>query len=578
MRPRLPHVGATLALVAATWLYISYRYEVGSQLNFLSNVLAYSGELENDWFAEGPPLHWVVDRFLGAVPDSLRAGVVFTLWLTALTALWAGFLSICRSLGASLWVGVAAGLVLIPTRIGGFGISEFLFDYFFPNNLAFALAVVSLALLLRARLGWAGIALGLATLVHPQVGGLFAIAFAPVVLLATGRFDPRAALRFAAPLVLVGLPSILQLLITQADAGELSAAERYDLIAVVRAPIHFVYSSFFGWEYLRTGLWLGVLVLSLAVLWRRREARLLGLLTATIAVLCGAGAIAGETGAPVQLVFAQTSRLSALIVLLAVPAGAAVLARAFGQGWAAIALIAVFLLGPLAAETLDLRTFNGLSIGTTEAIMLLVLLAVAIATTLMRVRGGVQARDSEAGAAVPALALVAAFALVAVSLVVEHDDRANNATADGALIKKFPEDDAVTDVAEEAGERTRSGELILSPPEVDGVRVFSERPTVADYGTVPLGDDLDEWRRRMVELSGEPRAFDPDEFGFDFVARAMLLGEGYKRRVASSPALACRYDAKLIISEPLRPVPKWLRPVYRNEYYELYELRARACA
>jgi hypothetical protein len=280
----------------------------------------------------------------------------------------------------------------------------------------------------------------------------------------------------------------------------------------------------------------------------------------------------------VQLVFAQTSRLSALIVLLAVPAGAAVLARAFGQRWAALGLLAVFLLGPELAERLDLRNFFGLSTGTAEAIMVLVLLVAAIVTTLVRVSGSAPAPGADARRAVPTFALVAAFAVAGISLAVEHDDRAANATADGALIKKSPVDDAIRDVAEEAGRRTESGELVMSPPDVDGVRVFSERPTVADFGTVPLGDELAEWRRRMLQLSGEPRALDPDAFGTDLVSRAMLLGDGYQRRVAASPALACRYHAKLVIARPLRPVPKWLRQVYRNQYYALYELRPGACA
>lgn len=573
---RFAWVLAVLSLVAATWLYIAYRYEVGSQLNFLSHVLRFSGELQNDWFTDGPPHHWIVDRFLGAVPGSVRPGVVLVLWLLSLTVLWAGFLAICQSLGASLRAGVAAGLVLIPTRIGGFGVSEFLFDYFFPNNLAFALAVLSLALLLRARLLGAGVALGLATLVHPQVGGLFAIAFAPAVLLATGRVDFRATLRFAVPLVLIGLPSLLQLLVTQADTGEISSRERFDLIAVVRAPLHFTYGAFPPWEYVRTGLWLGVLAVALAVLWRGLEARLLALLAATIAVICGVGAIGGEVGAPVQLVFAQTSRLSALIVLLALPAATGVLARAFGQGWAAIALVAVFLGAPELAELLHLRSPFGLSIGTAEAIMVLVLLCVAVAGSLVRAHR--LAGEEPGGRTAPALVVAAAFAVATASLVVEQGDRAGNATAEGSLIKDHPVYHAIQDVSREAGERTSSGELVLSPPDIDGVRLFSKRPIVADYGTVPFGDDLIEWRRRMLALSGEPRALDPDEFGTDYAARAALLGDGYQRRIAASPALICRYDAKVVIARPLDRPPKWLAPIHRNDYYALYDVRPGTCA
>ncbi len=109
-----------------------------------------------------------------------------------------------------------------------------MFDFFYPSNLGFGFALGSLALLLGDRHLLAGIALGLATLLHPQVGSLMLIAFAPVALVAGGRLDLRAAALFAIPVVVLGAPSVIQLVFEQNAGGSLSPHEKYELIAVVR--------------------------------------------------------------------------------------------------------------------------------------------------------------------------------------------------------------------------------------------------------------------------------------------------------------------------------------------------------
>ena len=55
----------------------------------------------------------------------------------------------------------------ILTKIGGMGVSETLFEFFYPNTLSFAIAVASIALVLRRQYVLAGAALGLSVMVHP---------------------------------------------------------------------------------------------------------------------------------------------------------------------------------------------------------------------------------------------------------------------------------------------------------------------------------------------------------------------------------------------------------------------------
>ena len=289
-----------------------------------------------------------------------------------------------------------------------------MFDFFYPSNLGFGFALGSLALLLGDRHLLAGIALGLATLLHPQVGSLMLIAFAPVALVAGGRLDLRAAALFAIPVVVLGAPSVIQLVFEQNAGGSLSPHEKYELIAVVRTPYHFLYSSFPSYEYVRTGLWLACLVASLILLRTFRAARLLGLLVATVLVLCSAGAIAGERGSPVWLVLAQTSRLSALVVLLGVAASAAALGRFLRAGWAAVALVGVFLLAPAVAGWLDLRTPLGTAISATEAGMLLALLGVTVLATRLRLGERFGGLPGHASGRLAAGAVAAAFALATV--------------------------------------------------------------------------------------------------------------------------------------------------------------------
>ena len=562
LRPALGFGLGVGALVLATWLYAGYRYEVWPQPNFLTYVLRYSGVLENDWFTSATPPHWAVDNLLALVPHGRLDEAVLGLWLVFLAVLWGGFLSICRSLGAPIYAGVAAGLVLILTRVGGFGASDVLFEFFYPNTLSFAIAVAAIAFILRRRYSLAGAALGLSVVAHPGVGPLAVGAIAPAALFAEGRPTRARLLRFGIPLVVIAAPPALQLLGSQLAGGTLTTQERLDFLATIRGPHHLLYSAFPAVEYTRTFLWAGVLAVALVMLRRVPEARPIRWIAGTIVLACAAGAIAGEMGWLLMLVTAQTSRLSALVVLLAAAAAAAALSRIDARV-ATVALAGTFLLAPLFQTKLFAEPGRLISYMSISAVAAGLVLALLVAAAVLGARG----RPRVSGALPAALAAVA-LAVAGVSLAVERADRAPQETP-AAL--------AFEDVAHQAQGATRSGELVLSPPDQDGFSMLAERPNVVEFGLSRLEEGEGEWRRRLVDVTGNPAVLERDPLGTDVAARVQLIADSYDRNIASSKAPICRYRPVLVVTRSTAPLPAWLDDIYFNGPYVLSRVKPGTC-
>jgi hypothetical protein len=557
-------------LVLATWLYGGYAYNSGNTPGVIAHVLRFSGELQGDWYTSLPPSHWAVDHALALLPGSLLEPAILGLWILFLAVLWAAFLDICRSLGAPLYVGVTAGLILIPTKLGGFGVSEILFDFFYPNGLSFALVVLAVALILRNRMTWAGVALGASIVVHPAVGPLAIAAITPMALIAMDRIDLRSVSRFVAPIAIIGAAPFAQLLLDSISGSSLSDHERYEFVALVRQGHHVLYRIFPTFEYVRTGLWLGALAISLGVLWRMQSARLVAILTATCLLLCALGAAASELEWPFLLVNAQTSRLSALFVLLAVAGIAGALTRMISPVAAALALLVVFLISPELHTELVSRYPSWGTLDAAEAILLLLALVASLVLYLARDAEVDQSPPRTAWRPLAAAAVAIAFAVAATSLLVERADRAQ--------ANRDPVEDALKQVAAEAEQRTEPGELVLGSPTDDGLRAFARRPTVVEYGFIRLGEGDDEWRQRVFDLTGNPHVLDPDAAGTGIVERKALIDSGYQRTIETSRLPICRYDAKVVIATPQTKPPPWLTPVYRNDYFALYDVKPGTCS
>lgn len=567
-------------LSLATWLYIGYRYDAWPQPGFLAHVLKFSGELKGDWYTSFPPGHWAIDHLLAFLPNSLLEPSIFLLWLLFLVLLWGAFLSICRSLGASLLSAVAAGLVLIPTGIGGFGASEALLNLFYPNGLSTSFLLVSLAFLLRRRFGLAGGALGLAILVHPGVGMLGALALVPTCLYLLhreGGLFTQATWRFVVPAAVFGLPACIQLL-SSTTGGALSPEQQYDIVTLVRTPHHYLYRAFSADDYWRTAVWTAVLAISVGCLWRNVAARVIALLTASMAALCVVGAVASDTGWSNLIITAQTSRLSGLVVLLAVAASAAAFTRLVGASIAAIFMLGTFLLAPALHSSIGYLFSPGVFatsvLNADEAMIVFVGLLAALAVTRVPALGLAAAGDQPVPRPGPkwvfGLRWVAAGLLIValVSMISEHAHRVSGDT---------PDEKALKQVAAVARDHTRSGQLVMGSPTMDGLRVWDERPDVVEFGSIRIGDGDLEWQKRIFDLTGDPHILDPEPLGTDVVTRGLRMEQEYQRQITHDRTIVCRYKAVAVVARPLQKPPPWLTRIYQNEYYELLRVDPSTC-
>ena len=550
------------ALVLATWLYQGYRYEVWPQPGFLSFVLNFSGELENDWYTGLPAGHWAIDHLLAVVPSAKLDEAVLGLWLVFLVVLWSSFVSICRSLGAPVYAAVAGGLVLILTKIGGMGASETLFEFFYPNTLSFAIAVGSIALVLRRQYLLAGAALGLSVMVHPGLGPLAVAAVAPAALFAEGRPTRAHVLRFGIPLVAVAAVPMFQLLGDLLSGGTLTPQERFDFVTIVRVPHHILYSAFTAIEYTRTLLWGAALVLALIMLRWLPEVRPVRWIALTIAIVCALGAIASVIGWPLMLVTAQTSRLTALAVLLAVATAVAALSRVDAR-LATVVFVGAFLLAGLLEDKLFLEAGRLVEYMSISAVAAGLVLAALVGARLL----GRRATPRLSGALPTALAAVA-LAGAGLSLLVEREAREP---------QEAPLAVAFKDVARQAEFASPRGTVVLTPPDQDGFSMLSRRPTVVEFGSIRLGKGEDEWRRRILDVTHEPAVLDPDSVGTDVVARVQIMADAYDRTIGSTPDPICRYGAQLVVTRAAAGVPDWLVPVYSNDGFTLNRVDAGTC-
>ena len=549
------------ALSVATWLYFGYRWKVWPQPGFFDHVLRYDGQLHNDWHTSLPPVHWAFTHVLGLVPPEHLESALLVSWIAGIVLLWIGFVALANRFGLGLAATLGAGLVAIPTGFGGVGVSETLFGFLYPTAPAFALAVCALAALAHRRPALAGACLGLATIVHPNVGALSAAVIAPAVLLLPGPWRANTV-RLAVPLALLALPALALTASQQTGGGNLSSHQAYELLAVVRQPHHMLFSFFPPSEYLRLGLWLALGTLGVVLLWRMLAARIAAVVMGLVLVGLAVGAAAGEAGSPLLLVQLQLSRLSPFIVLLGVLAGAGVLARFAPRLAPALLALCLVLTTPLLDRLGVELSGTRYAMWPTASLVIACLVGAAILGAAV-----LSGRLPRVPTGVAVAAAVVAVAGAGVDLVARHHERVGDRTA---------QDIAYEDVALHARWLTRDGEVVITPPDLDGFRMFSHRPVVVEFGTFRYGEGDTEWVRRMDDLTGDPAALAP-ALGTDVIKRVARIGSSYDRHVAATPAPACKYHARYEVARIAVPVPPWLERVYANDMYQLLRLRPGTC-
>jgi hypothetical protein len=564
LAPHLQLAACAAGLTGATWLYLGYRYSVWPQPGFLDYVLHYQGEFTNDFQTSVPAGHWFFANALGLLPHAALEPTLVAIWIAGLLVLWTGFLSICRALAVPLAAAFAAGLIAIATAFSGFGATQFLLWFVYPRATAFAFAIAALAALLHRRWLLGGSFLGLSALVHPSVGALFALAIVGGVA-AIGGIDRPAAIRIALPALAFSAPSLLQAALHQASESGLSSEELYELAAIVTTPQHYLYLEFNPLEYILVGSWVVVLLAGLVALRRDPAARRLGAVALVAALVCMAGAVAGEIGWPVLLVIIQTSYLSPLFVALGVILGTALLAQRAGP-WAAPALLAVVVLARVADDLLprisDLYDAWGSTAAAEAGLLLGALVLASIGSGRLPGGDAVAALANRSPAIAPA-AFAVLLAGSSISLA-SHEGLPPNPS------------DTFRAAAEEAHRISGPSEVFLTPPERDGFRSWARRATVVEFGTVQYGEGVDEWRSRMVATTENPEVVDPD-FGPNPAARAELIGDSYDRVVATSRAPLCRYDVQFVLAGAEEPAPPWLARIYANPEFQLLAVKPGTC-
>jgi hypothetical protein len=623
-----PGVALAAAMTGATYLWDGYRYGIWPQPALLEYVLRFSGQLKGDWNTSLPVAHFVVAHVLAFVPSAALPATVGIFWGASVFALWAGFAALCRSLGVA-WLGVAgAALVALPTAFGGFGVSDALFGYFYPTLPAFAAAVCGFALLARARLLGAAAAFGVATMVHPSAGLLAALAGGPAFLM-LARHRPRRLAAAAGLFALLATPSLVPIAADQGGPSRLSEHRKFELLAIVRAPHHLLYRVFTHLEYAQTGLWLVVFAVCFFLLRPRIAGRVLLTATLSAALVCGLGAAASEAGRPLLLVQAQTSRLSSFFVLFGIVAGAGALSRCAPRVAPALLLAIPLLASPLAVHLATNRRIGGaVSESAVEAALLLCTVSAAVVAAVLRAWYPNPPRHALYGVAVAGIAAVVAWAAWLVS---ENRFRTSlNATearwaavvvlvaaaAAGAVLSagraparqvlsgllvgtvaltlysaiwlvrenRFRTDFGQTqaekdwsDVAAHARAESTPLQLVLTPPDQDGFRFYAHRPVVVELGTFRYDKGIDEWVRRLDDVTGSPKLLSP-ALGTNVALRTPMIAAAYQDRVASTREPICRYHAYLVVTHVPFKAPPWLAPLYSNASFDLFRVRRGTCA
>jgi hypothetical protein len=371
------------------------------------------------------------------------------------------------------------------------------------------------------------------------------LAVLPGVLVRGERL--RHGCRYLAGFVAIaGIP--LAVLARKVERGSMSANEQYDLVVRIRHQHHQLYETFSAAEYRQTGLWLLVLCASLMVLRGETVARQVACVAAATTLIAGLGALASLAAYPRTLVMAQTARITPLIIVLAAAAAAAAACR-LRQELAAPLLF----LGLVVAA--DPRINSHLGVASAEAI------AVLCALGLASIARGLTTWSIARAAHVAMIVSLGA----AIAVVGGHERWAGSPSA---------HDRAWRDVARVAMRSSHPTDMFLVPPDQDGFRFYAHRPIVIDFGSFPFGRGLDEWRDRMIEVTGTRRVVDPD-LG-NTLRRVAFIADEYDATVRRSRAPVCRYHVKYVVARG-SPHPDWLVPLYRNSEFTLDRVNAAAC-
>jgi hypothetical protein len=419
----------------------------------------------------------------------------------------------------------------------------------------------------------------------------------------------KAAVLFVA----LASPALVPIAIDRGSTTKLSEHRQFELVAIVRSANQLLYRAFSHVEYTQTGLWLVALAGCVFLVRPRIVGRVFIVSALTAAVLCGLGAAASQAGKPLLLVQVQTSRLSPFFVLFGIVTAAGALTRYAPRVAPLLLLVVPLLASPLSAHLAANPRGGDISESGVEAVLLLLLVVAAVAVVAFLQRYPMPPRRVLYGSAAAAAAAIIGYAGWLVS---ENRFRTSlNATegrwvlilvlvaaaASGAVLSarqpvhpgllrgiagvaavlvlynagwlvhenRFRTDFGQTqaekdwsDVAAHARAASSPLQLSLTPPDQDGFRFFAHRPVVVEFGTFRYDRGIDEWVKRMDDVTGSPRVLSP------------ALGTNVALRV---PLIAAAYQHLVVTHAPFKP-PPWLTPLYANTSFDLFRVKPGTCA
>jgi hypothetical protein len=215
-------VSGRLALVAGAFLFIvvatansgGYRYGISDQAFYASAVVK---DLHPSFYPRDTPLIETQSNLMRY--DEIIAGLsrllgldlpplFFGIYVVTLVIMFVGAAAFARSLGLSWWaVSILIVLLTLRHRIARTGANS-LEGYMHPRELAFALGLVALAFLMRARPALVVIFLVLAACWHPTTALWFSIVCG-VQVIARGAWNPKWMLIAALPIAGLVLWAVL---------------------------------------------------------------------------------------------------------------------------------------------------------------------------------------------------------------------------------------------------------------------------------------------------------------------------------------------------------------------------------
>jgi hypothetical protein len=107
--------------------------------------------------------------------------------------------------------------------------------------------------------------------------------------------------------------------------------------------------------------------------------------------------------------------------------------------------------------------------------------------------------------------------------------------------------------------------------------MYAHRGTVIEFATIEWANGDLEWKNRVISVTQDPQVTSAS-LGRDLDARLQRIADDYDHVVATSRAPICRYGVSWVVARADVHAGPWLRPVYRNPAWALYQVRPGTCA